>query len=118
MKKELLKDLLGWGFVLWLIGYVLGFIFFFVLPASLIGWAIMPFGVITTLWVLFKKVKSNALQYYFVLSVVWTFIAVVFDYLFIVKLLNPADGYYKPDVYVYYGLTFCMPLIVGWRKRQ
>ena len=24
-------------------------------------------------------------------------------------LFDPADGYYKPDVYLYYALTFLMP---------
>jgi hypothetical protein len=29
---------------------------------------------------------------------------------------HPPDGYYKPDVYLYYVSTFVLPLIVGWRK--
>jgi len=37
--------------------------------------------------------------------------------LFIVKAFKPADGYYKLDVYLYYALTFALPLIVGWRKK-
>jgi hypothetical protein len=118
MNKQLLKDSLGWGFVLWLIGYVLGFIFFFVLPPSLMGWVIMPIGVIITVWVLLKKVKSEVLLYYFILAIVWTVIAVAFDYLFIVKALKPADGYYKPDVYLYYALTFIIPLVIGWLKKS
>jgi hypothetical protein len=116
MNKQLLIDTLGWGFALWLIGYVLGFILFFVLPPSLIGWIIMPIGALITFWVLFKRVKSVSFRYYLILSVVWTAIAVVFDYLFIVKALSPADGYYKLDVYLYYALTFIIPLIVGWLK--
>ena len=118
MNKELLKDSLGWGFILWLIGYALGFVFFFVLPTSLIGWAIMPIGLAITLWVLLKKVNSESFNYYLILAVIWTAIAVVFDFLFIVKALKPADGYYKPDVYLYYTLTFISPLIVGWWKKR
>ncbi len=116
MNKQLLKDSLGWGFVLWLIGYVLGIVLFFVLPPSLLGWVIMPIGVIITLWVLLRRVKSDARQYYVVLAVVWTVMAVAFDYLFIVQALHPADGYYKLDVYLYYALTFIIPVIVGWWK--
>jgi len=116
--KQLLKDSIGWGIVLWLIGYILGFVFFFVLPTSMIGWAVMPIGLVITLWVLFRKVKADSFMYYFILAIVWTVIAVTFDYLFIIKLLNPADGYYKLDVYLYYALTFIIPLIVGWRKEQ
>jgi hypothetical protein len=117
MNKQLLKDSLGWGIILWLIGYLLGFIFFFVLPTSLIGWVIKPIGLIITLWVLWTKVKSESFEYYFILSVIWTLIAVAFDYLFIFRALKPADGYYKLDVYMYYALTFISPLIVGvWKK--
>lgn len=116
MNRQLLKDSAGWGFVLWLIGYVLGIILFFVLPPSLIGWIIAPIGTIIALWVLLRKVGGGTFQSYVVLAVVWTAIAIAFDYLFIVQALNPADGYYKPDVYLYYGLTFLLPLIVGWWK--
>ena len=116
MKKQLLKDSLGWGFVLWLIGYILGIILFFVLPPSLIGWFILPVGLIITLWVLWKKVRGDTLQYYLILAAVWTVIAVILDYIFIVKALNPADGYYKLDVYLYYALTFIIPIIIGWWK--
>jgi hypothetical protein len=116
MNKQLLKDSLGWGFILWLIGYVLGIILFFVLPASSIGWFILPVGLIITLWVLLKKIKGGTLQYYLMLAAVWTVIAIVLDYLLIVKALNPADGYYKLDVYLYYALTFIIPIIIGWWK--
>lgn len=116
--KQLVKNSLGWGFVLWLIGYVLSFILFFVVPPSLIGWVIAPIGTAITLWVLFKKIKSEDFMHYLALAVVWTVIAVVLDYFFIVKALNPADGYYKPAVYLYYALTFVLPLLVGWWKKS
>lgn len=114
---RILKDSLGWGFVLWLIGYALGFVFFFVLPPSLIGWATMPIGVVITMFVLLRKVDGNSFQYYATLALVWTTIAVILDYIFIVKMLNPAGGYYKLDVYIYYAITFIIPLAVGlWKK--
>jgi len=104
MDKQLLKDSLGWGLALWLIGYVLGIVLIFMLPASMIGWVIMPVGVIITFWVLFKKVKANGFQYYLILAVIWTMIAVFFDYLFIVKTFNSPG-------------TFISPLIVArWKK--
>ncbi len=118
MNEQLLKDSLGWGLALWFIGYALGIILVFLLPAQLIGWAIMPIGMIITFGVLLKKVKENSFQYYLILAVVWTVIAVVFDYLFIVKAFKPADGYYKLDVYLYYAITFISPLIVAWWKKQ
>ncbi|MEK7500390.1 MAG: hypothetical protein AAB649_07370 [Patescibacteria group bacterium] len=118
MDKQLLKDTLGWGFVLWLVGYILGFILFAFVPTSLIGWVIMPIGILLTLWVLLKKVKATSFQEFIYLAIIWTLIAIVFDYVFLVKALNPSDGYYKLDVYVYYVLTFTLPLIVGWRKKS
>ena len=117
MGRQLVRDGLVWGFILWLTGYILGFLFFAFIPASIIGWVIMPIGIIITLWVLFKKIKGNSFQHYVWLAVIWTVIAVVFDYLFLVKLLKPADGYYKLDVYLYYLITFCLPLLVGWHNK-
>ncbi|MCX6743381.1 MAG: hypothetical protein NT116_04060 [Candidatus Parcubacteria bacterium] len=114
--KHFLRDSLGWGVALWLIGYILGFVFYAFVPANIIGWYIMPFGTVITLFVTFKFIKSNALQYYLKVACVWTLLAIILDYLFLVKLLNPAGGYYKLDVYVYYGLTFVLPLLVGWYK--
>ena len=111
MNKTVVKEVVGWGILLWLIGYVLGFIFFFIMPKALIGWVIMPIGIVITLWVLLKKIKPNTLKHYLSLALVWTLIAIVFDYVFIVLTLKPAGGYYKPDVYLYYSITFLLPLI-------
>ena len=116
MNKQLFKDALLWGLILWVIGYMLGFVFFAIVPQSVIGWVIMPIGVIITVWVLLKKVKGDSFRYYLILAAVWTALAVVLDYLFIVRLLNPADGYYKLDVYLYYVLTFVLPLVVCYFK--
>jgi hypothetical protein len=118
MTKQFIKDAFGWGFILWLIGYALGMMLFALVPPSMIGWIIMPIGIVITLWVLFKKISSDSLKYYFFLAIVWTLIAIIFDYLFLVEMLKPSDGYYKLDVYLYYVLTFMLPLFVGWRKKQ
>ena len=118
MDRRFTRDAFGWGIVLWAIGYALGFAFYFALPPSLIGWAILPIGTVITIWVLFARVNGEGLRYYAGLAVAWTVIAVVFDYLFIVRMLSPADGYYKSDVYLYYTLAFLLPLIAGWWKNR
>lgn len=118
MNRQLIKDAFGWGFLLWLIGYVLGFVFFAFVPASIIGWVIMPIGILITLWVLFKRIHATSLSYYVRIAIAWTLIAVVCDYLFLVLLLKPADGYYKFDVYLYYALTFALPIFIGWLKNS
>lgn len=116
MSKKNLMAFFGWGVVLWLIGYVLGFVLFAFVPTSLIGWIIMPIGVALALWILFKKIELESFKNYFWLGLVWAVIAIIFDYFFLVKLLKPADGYYKPDVYLYYLLTFLLPVLVGFLK--
>lgn len=118
MNKQLFKDALGWGFLLWLIGYVLGIVLFMIVAPSMVGWIIMPIGTVITFLVLFKKIKRKTFSYYLALAFVWTLIAVIFDYFFLVRIFKPADGYYKLDVYLYYALTFILPLIVGWRKKK
>lgn len=118
MSKQLINDGLGWGVLLWMIGYVLGVLLFMIVPVSFIGWIISPIGVVLTLWVLTRKIRSTAFQYYAGLAVIWTIIAIAFDYLFLVRLIKPEDGYYKLDVYIYYLLTFVLPLLVGYRKAK
>jgi hypothetical protein len=113
--KKTFLNTISWGFLLWLFGYILGFIFFAFVPKDLIGWYITPFGVVATLWVLFKKIHRKSMTCYFGIAIFWTLIAVLFDYLFIIKLLN-STNYYKPDVYIYYLLTFLLPIVVGWYK--
>jgi len=113
--KQLFLNTIQWGLALWLFGYILGFIFFAFVTKDYLGWAIMPFGIAATLWVLFKKIARESFQCYFGLGLLWTIIAVVFDYFFLVKLLN-ATTYYKLDVYLYYLLTFLLPLTFGWYR--
>ena len=114
MSKQYFKDHFEWGFLLWFIGYLLGILLFAIVPSNLIGWVITPVGIIITIWVLRKKISSRTLVGYLSLAVIWTMIAIIFDYVFLVKLFHPADGYYKLDVYLYYLLTFILPLLVGY----
>lgn len=118
MNIQFLKVALGWGFGLWLFGYILGFVFFALVPPAVLGWYIIPFGIAFTLWVLLKKIQPGLFVNYFSLAIVWTLLAVVLDYFLLVKLLKPADGYYKLDVYLYYILTFALPLAVGWWRTR
>jgi hypothetical protein len=114
-KGKIFLNTVFWGFMLWLFGYILGMIFFAFAPKDMIGWYILPLGVIFMLWVLLKKIKREEFMCYFGLGLIWTIMAVALDYVFVVKLLK-AVGYYKLDVYVYYILTFILPIIVGWFK--
>ena len=117
MNKLLIRDGLGWGFALWLFGYLLGFAFYAVVPPDLIGWYVMPLGIAATCLVLWKWIRPGSMRDALLLGIVWSAIAIIGDYLFIVKLLNPPDGYYKPDVYLYYLLTLALPLAAAWLRR-
>ena len=116
MTKQFFKDSFGWGIGLWFIGYILGIIFFMLLPKYLIGWAVTPIGLILTLWVLLKKIKGDSAQYFLKVGIIWTVVAIVFDYLFNVLLFKLGTSYYQLDIYLYYVLTFTLPAVVGWRK--
>jgi hypothetical protein len=76
----------------------------------------MPIGVLMTMWILLKKVNGDSILYFFLLAVAWTTIAIICDYFLLVKVFKPEDGYYKLDVYIYYLLTFTLPMVVAWRK--
>jgi hypothetical protein len=118
MRPRLLRDAGGWGVLLWLVGYLLGVLLFAFVPARVIGWIITPVGTAMTLWVAFRKLTGDSLRYFTIVGLVWLAIAVVGDYVFIVKAFSPPDGYYKLDVYVYYALTLAIPLAAGWRRTQ
>ena len=112
-----LKDAFLWGLILWVVGYALGIVCFALVPVTMIGWVLLPVALAITIWVLSKKVNGPSLIYYLGVGIAWTLIAVVLDYLMIVKLFHPPDGYYKLDVYIYYALMFLLPLIAGLVKR-
>ena len=114
--KDKVKNMLFWGFVLWLFGYVAGIVLFFIVPTDVIGWVIMPIATFFTIWVLIKKVKRPELMCYFGTGLIWTIMAIVLDYIFLVKLFKTEKTYYKPDVFLYYTLTFVLPIIVGYWK--
>ncbi|MFZ6015989.1 MAG: hypothetical protein ACOYUZ_06605 [Patescibacteria group bacterium] len=113
--KEIFFNTVFWGFALWLFGYVLGFVFYPFIPKDMLGWVIMPFGLIAILWVLFKKIKRSTLICYIGLGAFWVVMAVILDYLFIVLLLKATD-YYKLDVQLYYLFTVALPMLVGFYK--
>jgi uncharacterized membrane protein (DUF485 family) len=114
----LARECLGWGSLLWLFGYALGFVFFPLAPMNLIGWYVMPIGLAFTALVLWKWVRADTLAAGLVIGVTWCVIAVILDYVFIVKLLNPPDGYYKLDVYLYYASAFLMPVLAAALRRK
>ncbi|MEN6516795.1 MAG: hypothetical protein ABFC38_01215 [Methanospirillum sp.] len=111
-------DTVGLGAALWLFGYLASLLLFFSPFSGTMGWIIAavfaPVTIAITWWWFRDRVLP--LSYYIGVGAVWTVIAVVLDYLFIVQLFGAA--YYGPDVFVYYTLTFLIPVGVGLYLRR
>jgi hypothetical protein len=113
--QQIYKDTAGLGTFFWLVGYLAGIALFFTPFKSSIGWIMLvtftPFTIVVTWW-WFRQRERLSLQYYAGVGVAWTLFAIVLDYLFIVTLFRSA-AYYAPDVFLYYILTFLIPVGVG-----
>jgi hypothetical protein len=112
--RSLITDTIGFGLLFWFIGWCASLVLFLFVPVDLLGWVLFvlftPLTIaITVLW--FRR-RALPLSHYLVVALSWTFIAVLFDYLFIVRLFG-VSGYYHPSVMVYYAETFLIPLFTG-----
>jgi hypothetical protein len=113
--KQIIKDIAGLGIALWLIGYLASLVLFMSPYAGIMGWILIgvftPVTIAIVYW-WFRKREGLSLTYYAEVGIAWVIIAVVFDYLFIVQLFQAT--YYGVDVFVYYALTFLIPVGVGY----
>ena len=111
--QQWIKDTAGLGTGLWLIGYLASLLLFFSPFAGIMGWVLLvvctPVTIAVAWW--WFRARDLALMYYAGVGIAWTVIAVVLDYLFIVLLFQAT--YYGPDVFVYYVVTFLVPVGVG-----
>jgi uncharacterized membrane protein YfcA len=119
--RQLMLDTFGIGFLLWLVGYVAGF--FIITIPGYAGIMLNPIvlGAFSLLVILltaalaflrFRKRAGVRWAYAIVVGVSWLAVAVVFDFLFIVLLFN-AWAYYRPHIFVYYGLTLLTPMVAA-----
>ena len=111
--KAWIKDTLGLGTLLWLFGYLMSLVLFFTPLSGIMGWIITavftPVTIVITWW--WFRGRDLALADFVRVGAIWTVLAVILDYLFIVRLFQAS--YYGPDVFVYYALTFLIPVGVG-----
>jgi hypothetical protein len=116
--KQWIKDTIGLGTGVWLFGYLASLLLFFSPFADIMGWIITavftPITIALAWW--WFRARDLPLTYYVVVGVAWTMIAIVLDYLFIVRLFQTT--YYEIDVFVYYALTFLIPVGVGLYLRH
>jgi hypothetical protein len=112
--KQWIKDTAGLGTVLWLMGYLASLVLFLSPFWGIMGWILLVVFTPVTIaivWWWFRKRENLSVQYYAGVGLAWVLIAVVLDYLFIVLLFQAT--YYGPDVFVYYAVTFLIPVGVG-----
>ena len=102
------------GIFVWLIGYLAGIALYFFISPDILGWVLSAIFTPIVILLCYKRFgkREESISYYAFVAAVWLIVALVFDYLFLVKLLNP-PVYYKLDVYVYYASTFLVPFLVG-----
>lgn len=112
--KQWIKDTAGLGTALWFMGYLASLVLFFSPYAGIMGWILLVIFTPVTMvivWWWFSRRELLPLQYYVKVGVAWVLIAVVLDYLFIVLMFQAA--YYGTDVFLYYTVTFLIPVGVG-----
>ena len=114
--KTKLVDALGLGIGLWLIGYIASLLLYFLIPASLLGWVLFVIFTPVSLYLAYLRFRKRTedMKYYLKIALAWALTAIILDYLFIVVAFH-SQGYYKPDVFVYYATTLLVPLLIGWR---
>ena len=113
--QQWMKDMAGLGTGLWLIGYIASLALFFTPIWEIMGgWILLIIFTPITLaitWWWFRQQELLPLPYYAKVGIAWMVIAVVLDYLFIVRLFQAT--YYGTDVFVYYTVTFLIPVVIG-----
>jgi hypothetical protein len=84
MKKKTkikLIDSVGLGFSIWLIGFISSIILWGFVPRDILGWVLFIIFIPLMLYVPYKRFRNRGetAGYYFLVALVWLFIAVVFD---------------------------------------
>jgi uncharacterized membrane protein YfcA len=110
-------DTLGFGFLVWLVIYFMGFLIVLIpgYPASILTPSVLIpltvlFALVTAAFAFFRFRKRQGISWSYALLIgyTWTGIAILLDYVFIVLLFN-ARTYYRLDVFLYYAITLIVP---------
>jgi|SRR3972149_452403 len=116
--REKMIDTFGCGFLLWLVGFGISMMLFLAIPITLLGWIVLVVMVPATAFLAVKRLwnSKEKKSYYYNVGIVWALIAILMDYIFLVKGFNVQD-YYKLDVYIYYFLNFLIPVAMGMKLK-
>jgi len=110
-------DTLGFGFLVWLVIYLMGFLIVLIpgYPASILTPSVLIpltvlFALVTAAFAFFRFRKRQGISWSYALLIgyTWTGIAILLDYVFIVLLFN-AQNYYRLDIIIYYIITLIVP---------
>ncbi len=125
--NQKLVDTIGFGFLLWLIGYFMGFFIITIpgypeimtIPVILTAFSLAVALVTAAFtYVRFRKRREVSWLYAFLVGITWTILAIVLDFIFIVLLFN-APSYYRPHIFTYYAITLVVPSAVAkYSSRQ
>lgn len=114
--KRKSMDTVGWGLILWLVGFALGMMLFPFVPVKYIGLPILAVYIPLTIFIAYKRFKNfgASTSYYFLVAAVWFGLALVLDYILIVRAFK-SENYYDFDAMIYYFATFLIPSIIGFK---
>jgi predicted branched-subunit amino acid permease len=78
------------GFLVWLIRYLAGIALYFVLSPDVLGLVVFAVFTPIVVFLCYRRFgrRKESISYYVFVAAVWLIMAVVFDYLFLVKLLR------------------------------
>ena len=113
--EQLLRDTVGMGALLWLAGYLASMaVYFSPLNYAVFGRVVLALYIPVAAWAAWRYFTGRGLSllYYAGTGVAWSLTAIILDYPFIVLRFG-AYQYYTPDVYLYYGVMFLIPVGVG-----
>ena len=118
-RATLLWDTLGCGVLLWLLGFGFGMAIYPFIAVANIGWCILVVLIPVTGYVASRRLANThrSFKHMLMMAVAWVGIAAAADYKVLVQVMH-VQHYFKLDVYVYYGFTFLMPIMVGLRYRS
>lgn len=117
--KKRRVDVFVFGILLWVMGFVGSLILYPFVSLDIMGWILFAIFTPVTILISYFRFRKRDMKffYYLMTGVFWMLIAIVLDYIFIVKLLSSVD-YYKLDVFVYYIVTFLIPVGIGLIKNK
>lgn len=100
-------------------GFAFSLALFALLPEKMTAQIILAIMTPVSFVIVFYRLrfKSEHILYFVLVGIVWLFIAVILDHIFIVTLFN-IKNYYDAEVVFYYLITPIIPIFIGYLYRK